>query len=220
MPSSWEQTKEKSQYHFDAGHIDPRWDTIIKLGRFTGDWQQELAEAISNGEATTWATRAPDGTPPSVLATEEYDLEKYGYGADYVVTDLTWKIAPIFQRMADCFALEDPMVRIHVQRPGQCWNLHIDKLEKWCPDDPSQVVRYFVALTDWEMGHFWHYGNYMYSHWQSGDITTFDWRNVPHSTANAGHNPRVTLQVTGIKTVFTDIFLARLQKHTYSVQEL
>ena len=63
--------------------------------------------------------------------------------------------------IADQFALELPMTRIHVQQPGQVWNLHMDKLEKWMPDDPTQVVRYFIQLTDWQMGHFWNYGNYM-----------------------------------------------------------
>lgn len=209
--SSWEQTRARSQYHFQPGVFDPRWDTVIRLGQFQGEWQQELVEAIELSQPTTWATRAPNGTPADVLATEEYDLERYGYGADYVVTDLTWTIAPVFQRMADCFAMEDPMVRVHVQWPGQCWNLHIDKLDKWCPEDPGRVGRYFIALTAWEMGHFWNYGNYIHAGWAAGDITTFDWQNVPHSTANAGHNPRVTLQVTGVKTPDTEKFLETLR---------
>jgi hypothetical protein len=103
------------------------------------------------------------------------------------------------------------MARIHVQTPGQVWNLHLDKLEKWMPADPTQVVRYFVQLTDWQPGHFWSYGNYMWSGWQAGDVSTFDWLNVPHSTANAGHTPRATLQVTGIKTSATNKFLNTLK---------
>lgn len=217
MPSSWEQTKKKSLYHFDTRRMDPRWDTVIRLGRFAGDWQTDLSAAISGGKPTTWATRGVSSVPSDILASEEYDLEVTGYGKDYVVTDLTWQIAPVFQRMADCFALQDPMIRIHVQRPGQCWNLHIDKLEKWCPEDPTRVARYFIALTDWEMGHFWNYGNYTYSHWHAGDITTFDWSNVPHSTANAGHNPRVTLQITGIKTNATERFLLDLQNKDFQI---
>ncbi len=216
--SSWSETRAKSQYHFDKTVMDPRWDTVHHLGRFIGDWTQELDQAYRHGRATTWASRAPNGIPPEVLAKEEYDLEQQGYGRDYVITDIAWNISPVFQSIADCFALEDVMVRVHIQWPGQCWNLHIDKLEKWCPDDPNQVVRYFIALTDWEMGHFWNYGNYMHSHWKSGDIFTFDWQNVPHSTANAGHLPRATLQVTGVRTKQTTLFLDQLEKeHTYSL---
>ena len=88
----------------------------------------------------------------------------------------------------------------------------IDKLEKWMPADPAQVVRYMIHLTDWEPGHFWSYGNYVHTGWQAGDITSFDWQNVPHCTANAGHHPRITLQITGIKTTKTQEFLTLLSK--------
>jgi hypothetical protein len=88
----------------------------------------------------------------------------------------------------------------------------LDKLEKWMPADPTQVVRYFVQLTDWQQGHFWSYGNYQWSRWQAGNVSTFDWHNVPHATANAGHVPRATLQITGIKTATTDAFLNSLKE--------
>jgi hypothetical protein len=114
------------------------------------------------------------------------------------------------QAISDAFGLEDCMSRIHVQRPGQVWHLHIDKLYKWCPEDPSKVGRYFVQLTDWQPGQFWEYGNYHWNQWRAGDVSTFDWANIPHSTANAGHHPRVTLQLTGIKTAKTHDFLAGL----------
>jgi hypothetical protein len=38
MKSSWEETKKRSQYHFDPMAMDSRWDTVIKLGQFQGDW--------------------------------------------------------------------------------------------------------------------------------------------------------------------------------------
>jgi hypothetical protein len=70
----------------------------------------------------------------------------------------------------------------------------------------------FVQLTDWQPGQFWQYGNYNWSQWRAGSVTTFDWQNVPHSTANAGFHPRVTLQITGIKTDKTEAFLAQLKQ--------
>jgi hypothetical protein len=90
------------------------------------------------------------------------------------------------------------------------WNLHIDKLQKWCPEDPSKIGRYFVQLTDWQPGQFWEYGNYHWNQWRAGDVSTFDWANMPHSTANAGHYPRVTFQLTGVITEKTKAFLATL----------
>jgi len=78
------------------------------------------------------------------------------------------------------------------------------------PIDPQQVMRIMIHLTDWQPGHFWNYGNYMWSGWKAGNTSTFDWINVPHSTANAGHVPRATLQITGVKTKKTDEFLQEL----------
>ena len=67
-------------------------------------------------------------------------------------------------------------------------------------------------MTDWEQGHFWSYGNHIDTQWRAGDVSTFDWQNLPHSTANAGHNPRVTLQLTGVVTEKTTEFLSRLKR--------
>ena len=99
------------------------------------------------------------------------------------------------------------MNRIHVQLTGELWNLHIDKLYKWAPENPDSVMRIMIQLTDWKPGQFWEYGNYHYNQWKAGDVTTFDWQNMPHSTANAGYHPRVTFQLTGIKTAKTQEML-------------
>ena len=64
------------------------------------------------------------------------------------------------------------------------------------------------------MDQFWEYGNFHHNQWRAGDVVTFDWQNIPHSTANAGHHPRVTFQITGVKTPDTDKFLAELKQTT------
>ena len=51
----------------------------------------------------------------------------------------------------------------------------------------------------------------MHSGWWAGDVTTFDWQNLPYSTANAGHGPRITLQITGVATDQTRDFLRVLR---------
>ena len=212
MISSWDTTKPRSQYHFNSTKIDPKYDTVIRLGQFTPNWDKELAEVIATAQPATWRTRGQAGNsrPEEELAAEEYDLEREGYVKEYVITHLNWNIPDKFQRIADMFVMDDAMTRIHVQQPGEVWNLHLDKLEKWNPDNPDSVLRAQIQLTDWQPGHFWSYGNYTHSGWRAGDVTTFDWQNVPHSTANAGHTARVTLQVTGIRTPATDAFLELL----------
>jgi hypothetical protein len=218
MNSSWDSTKENSAYHFDPTCRDSRWDTVIGLGRFAGNWKQEVDDVIAQAKPATWETRGYKGegyqVPRSDLAAEEYDLERVGVDPKIVITHLHWNLAPIFQKMSDLFALDDAMNRIHVQKPGEVWHLHIDKLQKWCPDNPERVLRVFIQLTDWQPGQFWEYGTYHWNQWRAGDISTFDWPNVPHSTANAGHHPRVTLQVTGVRTEQTDSFLQDLKNST------
>jgi hypothetical protein len=219
MNSSWDATCKASAYHFDTAITDPRWDTVIGLGRFTPVWQTELEQIINCSEPATWATRGYKGRgvppPDEDQIAETYDLERVGVDPDKIITHLNWEIPPVLQQISERFGMTDTMSRIHVQRPGEVWNLHIDKLQKWCPEDPSRVLRVMIQLTDWQPGQFWEYGNYHYRGWRAGDVTTFDWQNVPHSTANAGHRPRVTLQLTGVITEQTQKFLQTL-KNTVS----
>ena len=209
MKSSWDETKKRSRYHFDNQRFDPDQDRVVRLGFIKPCWDSELADIVANSRSATWRTRGAAGKsrPEEELAAEDYDLEREGYGKDYVISNLNWAIPPVLQEIADRFALEDSMARIHVQMPGQVWNLHLDKLDKWNPDNPSSVLRVQIQLTDWEPGQFWSYGNYCHSQWRAGDVTTFDWHNIPHATANASHHPRVTLQVTGVKTPATEAYL-------------
>jgi hypothetical protein len=211
--SSWEQTKLRSHYHFDTLKNDPLYDTATFLGNLAPIWQDELDEIIKQSKSSTWRTRgqADKPRPEEELALEEYDLEKQGYGKDYEISNFTWEVPPVLERISRMFELDDCMSRIHVQMPGQVWNLHLDKLEKWLPEDPSSVVRYMIHLNSWEQGHFWSFGNYSHQGWNAGDVFTFDWLNVPHSTANAGHGPRITLQLTGIRTPGTLEFLRKLR---------
>jgi hypothetical protein len=212
--SSWDLTKPRSKYHFDNFKIDPEQDRVIRLGHITADWSSELKKIIDTAQPATWRTRGAVGKarPEEELAAEEYDLERAGYGKDYVITHLNWEVPEVLLNISNLFGLEDCMNRIHVQRPGEVWNLHLDKLEKWCPHNPDSVIRLQLQLTDWEQGHFWSYGNYLHQGWRAGDLTTFDWQNIPHSTANAGLNPRVTFQMTGVITEQTRTFLHRLSQ--------
>jgi len=218
MRSSWDETKLKSQYHFNNNLIDPQFDTVINLGQFVNVWQADLDEIISTSSPAQWANRGYKGrneqAPPEDLAAEEYDMSRVGIDPKMTITHLNWDLPTVLQRISDLFGLDDVMNRIHVQYPGELWNLHLDKLQKWSPEDPSQVMRIMIQLTDWQPGQFWEYGNYHHRGWSAGEVTTFDWANVPHSTANAGHHPRVTLQITGVVTDQTRDFLRILRSRS------
>jgi hypothetical protein len=215
MNSSWDTSQAHSVYHFDNTQRDARWDAVHGLGRFSPCWDAELEEIIEKSRPATWETRGYKAQgadiPREDLAAEEHDLERVGADPKMTITHLNWNIPPVLKRMSDLFALDDCMNRIHVQKPGELWNLHIDKLGKWAPKDPDSVVRIMIQLTDWQPGQFWEFGNYHWNQWCAGDVVIFDWRNVPHSTANAGHHARVTFQITGVKTAQTEEFLKTLR---------
>ena len=212
MKSSWEDTVSQSRYHFDSKRQDPRWDTVIGLGQLDPDqWRDDLDTIIDNSKPATWETRGYKGQgndiPSKDLASEEYDIERVGADPKMVISNLNWQLPRSLQQVADNVARGDPRYRIQVQYPGQGWTRHIDKLQKWSPKSPHDVVRIFIQLTDWKPGQFWEFGNYNYSGWRAGEVITFDWANVPHCTANAGHHPRVTLQVTGVQSAATERYL-------------
>jgi hypothetical protein len=216
MKSNWEISQAQSTYHFDSKRQDQPESVMTYLGNIEPTWTIDLNDIIATAKPATWATRGYKGegieAPPEELAKEEYDLTANGMPVDLPITHLNWRIPESLQRISDAFALENCMNRIHVQRPGEVWNLHIDKLYKWDPEHPEQVMRIMIQLTDWRPGQFWQYGNYNYSQWQAGDVTTFDWQNIPHCTANAGFDPRVTFQITGIRTAATMDYLAALPR--------
>ena len=219
--SSWDKLKEKSTYHFDNTIVDKKKDVLVELGHIDGDFSREVKKIVKESKAANWETRGFKGegvaVPSPELKDEEYDLARVGVDPKVVITNLAWKLPKKLQAISDMFAFEDTMNRIHVQQPGQLWHQHIDKLYKWFPEDPSKVMRVFIQLTNWEMGQYWQYGTYNWSHWQAGNVTTFDWQNIPHSTANSGFHPRVTLQITGIATDKTRAFLKLLKAKNVSV---
>lgn len=208
MESNWDKTAPRTNYHFDAFKNDPAYDSMRYIGKFEGDWQQELQQTIDNSNAITWRTRNPIDGPSKDIEAEELDLERTGAGKDLVVTNLEYELLPVFQRMTDALQLsagdkKKVQSRVHVQFPGQVWNIHIDKLEKWQMDNPHSVYRFMIMLNDWEPGHFIQYGNFIHTHYRAGEIYSFDWYNTPHCTANAGRGPRCTLLVTGVATEAT-----------------
>ena len=216
MKSNWQTLKEKSTYHFDPQRLDRPETVMAYLGHIEPTWAHDLKDIVANAQPATWATRGYKGegieAPPDELEKEEYDLTANGMSKDLPITHLNWRIPESLQRISDAFALDNCMNRIHVQQPGEVWNLHIDKLQKWDPDHPEMIMRIMIQLTAWQPGQFWEYGNYHYNQWRAGDVTTFDWANIPHATANAGFNPRVTFQLTGIRTAATMDYLAQLPR--------
>lgn len=216
MESNWEIRKSLSAYHFNNKIMDPRWDCVIGLGRIVGNFDNEIEEVIKTAHPVTWRTRSKTGEPNNLVHTEEYDLEKTGAGADLVLANFEYNLTPKMKEICELIGLANREDRVHVQMPGQVFNIHLDRLEKFNPADPSKVMRIMIALSDWEPGQFSQYGNYTHIRYRKGDVYTFDWKNVPHSSANASLKPRISLLTTGVVTEKTREFLFKA-KNIYEI---
>jgi len=198
--SNWEEAKARSNYHFNKWKTDT--DNIEHLGKFTGDWSEEIKSAIEDVEKINWGNRrAAANRPNEDIKSEEYDLIKAGADPKMTIyrglTDFSK--CPTIQKMIDFFELKDVKAKLHIQFTGDVLNMHIDKLYD-LDEDPNKVIRIMVMLEDWEPGQFIMYGNKMFDRWKKGDIHKFDWMNIPHATANASLHPRPMLVITGVKS--------------------
>lgn len=214
MKSNWEYTKNRSNYHFDDTKIDKPGEWFRVLGRYQNTWQQELDYIKSRTRPMTWRNRkstvsTPRPTSLSLqIEQEEYDIIQGGGNPEMELTDVFDDLdsVPNIKNLSAQFALHDEKTRVHIQRTGQVFNQHIDKLDQVYPDsDLADIVKLVVMLEDWRPGQFYIYGTCTYTHWQAGDVHWFDWYNTPHSTANASHYPRYSVNIMGLRTDKTDL---------------
>ena len=222
--SSWEWAKAHSKYHFDINKEEKLGDWFDILGRFEGDWEEETQKLIDNTHPINWATRKyiNGSTTKSVMLPEEkYDIEQGGGNPEELeLTSISDNLNeyPMITKMINFLGVEPNAnpnkryARAHVQKTGQMFNRHIDKLWDRNPEDPEKICRITIMLRDWEPGQFYQYGNLIYSHWRAGEVHIFDWMNVPHATANASNYPRPAVQITGLKSLRTRELIADASK--------
>lgn len=218
MQTNYEFTKARSSYHYDTSRMDPRWDCVHGLGKFDGEWQDYVPTAVKMSKIVNWAHKSytPGRAPSPHLELELNDLLSQGIDPERqimyrVVHDLT--LFPKWQAMADMIGFDQSVAKLQIQLTGDCMNVHVDKMDVHYQDVPEDhwdtIGRVSIMLTDWEPGQFWNFGNFNYSHWQAGEFFTFDWRHVPHGTANSSLKPRVFMAVSGIKTAKSEEFIRK-----------
>jgi len=212
--SSYEYTKTFSNYHFDKWREESEGDWYHKLGRFEGDWSEDLEKIIDKSRELGWDESTARGQRPGfpggkspMRAQEEYDRKLHGLDqtdqTNLVLEDYLDQF-PKIKKMIDHWALEKVSYRAHVQWPGQFFGMHIDKLWHRNPVDPSKIVRIIISLADHEPGQLLVYGNSVLTQWRAGDVHIFDTLNVPHGTANLSTKPRPNITITGLRTPQTD----------------
>jgi uncharacterized protein (DUF2237 family) len=53
-----------------------------------------------------------------------------------------------------------------------------------------------IFVSDWDWGHFFHYGNYCFNQWKAGDLWDLK-GGIYHGSANAGITPKITIHWSG-----------------------
>lgn len=216
IDSNWDYTVSRSNYHF-TNKKDQEGDYFFVHGNVTANWGQELDLLKELARPMNWANRkntcGRQGETPKYLKAEENDLTRAGADPKMTLVNVVddFSNLSVLKSVADDFGLEKAKYRIHIQRTGDVFNRHIDTLDQIYPNNNIEdIIRIGIMLTNWEPGHFYCYGNCVYERWTAGEVHTFDWYNVPHCTANATYEPRITLQLTGIKTKQTEAKLLDL----------
>jgi len=184
---------------YKPGHF-----SFEKIGEVKGDWEFNSQNLVIKSSENLENNKYVDASEVALLKANNFT---HGY-KEYQADDLS-------NRIALALGFTDYKAAINIQKPGSIKNLHADSLNGWYKDiekfryvplDKSlkqpkgmkNLHRVFVALSDWQPGWMWQFGVDHWCNWKKGDVINFDWRNVPHCTANAGYSPRPILKITGI----------------------
>ena len=213
--SRWEFTKSQSNWHFDSKRLpDLGDDSFTPICVFDADFTEAIAQCMPRTKPSSWASRndfnreIADKGLYSANA-EERDLIRAGADPKQEVFNrAAAEDVELFRRISDHLGLEDPMIKFHNQTTGQMLHFHIDNFAAR-PErensfrvtemdrNPDIMRRFAIMLADWEMGQAWMFGNAVYHQWTAGTCITWEWRDMPHATVNAGWKPRPLLQITG-----------------------
>ena len=199
MKSNWELGKELSNYHFDKSIKDE--DAYQKCGRFVGDWKDELEESYKTMASVTWNNRwhkHGKKDPRGNLSENEIkDIIDAGGDPNVTMYQGSYVIGPVMQKMIDALGMDNCRHKLHIQLTGEVVSMHMDKHYEL---EGGEARRFLIALEDWEPGQIMIFGNQLCERWTAGDIITWEWRDIPHATANASLHKRPMLAVTGVVT--------------------
>jgi len=229
--SRWEFTKSRSRWHFDTKRIALAGiDSYTHVCRFDTDFSDAISQCMPRTKASSWGTRnnfnkdIADAGLYSASA-EEQDLIRAGANPHAEVFNRTAaEDIDIFQKISDYLGMRDSMIKFHNQSTGQMLHTHIDNFAARPERDnsfkvteidrnPDIMRRFAVMLADWELGQIFQLGNANFTGWRAGDCITWEWQDIPHSTANMGWWNRPMLQITGYVTDRTHDVLGGASKN-------
>jgi hypothetical protein len=185
---------------------------------------------MPRAKASTWSTRnhfnkdiADQGLYSATA--EEHDLMRAGADPQAEVFHRTAaEDIEIFQKISDTLGMADSMIKFHDQTTGQMLHTHIDNFAARPERDnsfqvtemdrnPTIMRRFAIMLADWQLGQIFQIGNANFSGWRAGDCITWEWQDMPHSTANMGWWSRPLLQITGKVTEKTQWLISTAESN-------
>jgi hypothetical protein len=197
-------SRGNSAWHFDNSKApEPGVDSYTSVGRvqFPNNWQQQIDPASTTTAA--WK-RLIAATPDHELQhTLSQNLQDVGQDPEQGMFDtINISHLDVAHALAAQLGLQHSITRLHIQRPGQLLNIHIDDLAE-VNQDPAEIRRFIVAVSDWCPGQVFQFGNAVWSQWRAGDCVTWSWKDIPHGSANFGWQDRPMIQITGYTTSLT-----------------
>lgn len=210
--SRWDYTKKQSSWHFDLKKpAEPGLDSFTYVCNFRADYTDAIKQCMPRGKESSWSTRNNIMLQDELYSAsaEEADLIRAGADPKAAIFDRsTGEDIPLFQRISEYIGMEDNQLKFHNQRTGQMLHTHIDNFagreerqNSFIVTDfdknPVIIRRFAIMLADWQLGQVFQLGNASWTQWSAGDCITWEWRNIPHSTANMGWWDRPMLQITG-----------------------
>ena len=177
-------------FDYDQNNIDKsRFNVCANInGTWSKNWFGPKTHAVisKNKDALN------QGTANGQKAEDRFELyrldEKWGMEYLELLNILPWKIYS---------------AHIHLQLPGNMHPFHMDfpTIPHLTQEEKMKTVRrVWIMLDDWHPGQVIQMGNYLWTKWKRGDVAYFDWQNLPHGTANFGHQPRPIISADGITT--------------------
>ena len=162
--------------------------------------------------------------------TDEDQLDWIKVGADPDTTmfdrantdDLKY---PQFLNMVNYLGLQHAEIKFHNQKPSNNVIMHIDDFtgrknpeNKDTPvstyENTQIIQRFFIFLDDYKIGQLMQFGNTNIHQWKSGYCFTWEWKDIPHGTANVGYHDRPILVITGWVTDQTKKILQQASFNT------
>ena len=206
--------KKESLFEYRKSLKDWHYNPSIKsvdytyVGRFIGI--EKYINIIEWPEMTSGESFPVEGKKVDKFSFPELqkqDNKRWGYTPEstrkYHLFD---NIPNKFLEIGELTGLSDYSVSLLKQPPGATNPWHYDthfalgqktnSTEEYLEKNSR---RYLIMLEDWHWGHFIQIGNNVLSQWKAGDIFTWPF-GMWHTSANAGIEPKLTMQVTGLIT--------------------